>query len=110
MYHVPFSVDNQAPSIQCPQNQQSTVCTGAGSTAVTWPAATGTDNCPGVLTYSYQGTAGVTTFPQQSSRTATFNQGTSTVLASVTDANGQTTSCTFTVTVSGEIRLLLLMD
>ncbi|XP_072013725.1 uncharacterized protein [Amphiura filiformis] len=92
-------VDQQPPTVNCPQNQQSTLCSGATSTSVTWPAAVAQDNCAAQLMVNYR-SAGVTNFPAQTLRTATFNQGTSTVTTTVTDGSQQSVTCTFAVTVS----------
>ncbi|XP_072013718.1 uncharacterized protein [Amphiura filiformis] len=92
-------VDGVPPTVTCPQNQQSTLCTGATSTSVTWPAAVAQDNCAAQVMVNYR-SAGVTNFPAQTLRTATFNQGTSTVTTTVTDGSQQSVTCTFAVTVS----------
>lgn len=82
--------DNTAPVLSCPANQ--TVIespAGAGSAIVNYPAATATDNCPGIGTIMYSQASG-TSFPV----------GTTTVNVSVTDAAGIQSNCSFTVTVT----------
>ena len=85
-----FSVtvnDTQAPAITCPANI--TVNTPVGScTAVVNFAATATDNCPGT-TIAYSPASG-----------SVFALGTTTVTATATDAAGNTSTCSFTVTVN----------
>jgi hypothetical protein len=80
--------DTQPPTITCPANV--TANTGnpnAGGVVVDYPAPTATDNCPGVTV--------VSTPPSGS----TFDVGTTTVTCTATDHAGNTSSCTFTVTV-----------
>jgi hypothetical protein len=60
----------------------------ATSMVVNYPAATATDNCPGAITLGYSQNSG-TVFPV----------GPTAVTATATDAHGNTSSCTFTVTV-----------
>lgn len=81
-------VDNENPVITCPANI--TVNTPAGScTAVVNYAVTATDNCPGVTTALVSGLASGSAFPI----------GTSTVSWRATDAAGNISNCSFTVTV-----------
>ncbi len=81
-------VDNQNPTITCPSN----ISVGAISTlgaVVNYTAPVGTDNCSGAITTRIAGPASGSTFPI----------GTTTVTHRVTDAAGNTTTCSFTVTV-----------
>ncbi len=81
-------VDNQNPTITCPSN----ISVGATSTlgaVVNYTAPVGTDNCSGATTTRIAGPASGSTFPI----------GTTTVTHRVTDAAGNTTTCSFTVTV-----------
>ncbi len=78
--------DTQPPTVTCPPNQ-SVVATGA-TTVVTFPPPTAADNCPGVT---------VTCNPPSGSA---FPVGTSTVTCTATDASGNTSTCTFAVTVT----------
>ncbi len=78
--------DTQAPTISCPSNV--TVSTPIGScTAVVNYIVTATDNCPGVT---------VVTVPASGS---TLPLGTTMVTSTATDAAGNTSTCSFTVTV-----------
>jgi uncharacterized repeat protein (TIGR01451 family) len=81
-------VDNTPPVISCPSNivLEPTCPTGAKAT---YTAPVGTDNCPGATTARTAGGASGTVFPI----------GTTTVTYTVTDAAGNSTSCSFTVTV-----------
>jgi hypothetical protein len=83
-------VDNTPPTISCPANVTVylPLNSTATSTTVTYPAATAGDNCPGSVGIAYSQGSG-TVFPV----------GPTTVTATATDANGNTASCSFTVTV-----------
>jgi len=79
--------DQTAPVITCPANI--TVTTPVGScTAVVPFAATATDNCGGTITFTYSQAPG-----------SAFPIGTTTVTATATDVCGNSSSCSFTVTV-----------
>jgi hypothetical protein len=81
--------DTQAPVITCPGNI--TVTTPVGScTAVVNYVVTATDNCPGVTTSLQAGLASGMAFPL----------GTTTVTWRATDASGNQSTCSFTVTVN----------
>ncbi|MFN8396638.1 MAG: HYR domain-containing protein [Bacteroidia bacterium] len=82
-------VDAQAPSITCPANGSVTAGTGACSATYTYTAPTGTDNCAGSTTTQTGGLASGATYPL----------GVTTNVFRVTDAAGNTTTCSFTVTV-----------
>ena len=81
-------IDNTAPVISCPNNitLEPTCPTGAIGT---YTAPVGTDNCPNPTTTRTAGLASGSVFPV----------GTTTVTYSVTDASGNSASCSFTVTV-----------
>ncbi|HEX8472568.1 MAG TPA: HYR domain-containing protein [Pyrinomonadaceae bacterium] len=82
-------VDNTAPVLSCPSNIVVTLPlnTPATSMAVNYPAATVSDNC-GTPTLAYSKPSGTV-----------FNVGTTPVVVNATDAAGNASSCTFTVTV-----------
>jgi hypothetical protein len=84
-------VDNTPPVLSCPSNIVLTLPPNTTSTSmvVNYQPPTGTDNCAGATTTQ---TAGL-----QSG--ATFPVGTTTNTYTVTDAAGNTASCSFTVTV-----------
>ena len=81
-------VDNQAPTITCPANKTVEPTCPSGA-MVTYTDPVGTDNCPGAVTTRIAGPASASTFPI----------GTTTITFQVTDAVGNTTTCSFTVTV-----------
>jgi len=78
--------DSTPPTITCPANQMVTVA--SAPTAVTYPAPTVSDNCPGVGTPSCTPPSG-----------SLFPAGVTTVNCNVSDFSSQTMSCQFTVTV-----------
>ena len=83
-----LTLDSTPPSITCPANvtAESTCPSGA---IVTYTAPVGTDNCPGVTTVRTAGPASGSIFPI----------GNTTVTYTATDSSGNSTSCSFTVTV-----------
>jgi hypothetical protein len=80
--------DTQAPTITCPANITVTTATGSCVAPVTY-AVTAADNCPGVTTALTAGLASGSDFPI----------GVTTVTYRATDAAGNITTCSFTVTV-----------
>lgn len=78
--------DTQPPTINCPANIDADLSAGQCGAFVSF-AATASDNC---------GTANITYSPASGSL---FAVGTTTVTATADDGHGNTTSCTFTVTV-----------
>ncbi len=81
-------VDNQAPTITCPTNITATTPIGS-CTAVVPYTVTSSDNCPGVTQALIAGLAGGSAFPI----------GVTTVTWRATDAAGNISTCSFTVTV-----------
>jgi photosystem II stability/assembly factor-like uncharacterized protein len=84
--------------ITCPENVTRSTDTGLCSAAVTYNPAS-TVNCTGATTILTEGLASGAAFPV----------GTTTNTFSVT-ANGQTTTCSFTVTIVGEMRPVVVLD
>ncbi|TAF33325.1 MAG: HYR domain-containing protein, partial [Cytophagales bacterium] len=82
-------VDNQAPSIICPANITQNVTAGTCGRVVTYTAPVGTDNCSGAVTTQTAGLPSGATFPV----------GTTTNTFQVTDAAGNVSTCSFTVTI-----------
>ncbi|MBK7761813.1 MAG: HYR domain-containing protein [Bacteroidetes bacterium] len=82
--------DTQAPSISCPANMSTNNDNGVCGAVVNFTAPTGTDNCPGASTAQTAGLPSGSTFPI----------GTTTNTFTVTDASGNTATCSFTVTVN----------
>ncbi len=85
---VVITRDNTPPSITCPANQTVNAGTGICAATVNYSTPTATDNCPGVVVTLTAGLASGSSFPV----------GTTTVTHSASN-NGQTVSCSFTVTV-----------
>ena len=83
--------DTQPPSITCPPNQTAitnqNACPSPGCQIVNFPPPTASDNCPGVV---------VVCNPPAGS---CFPIGTTTVTCTATDSSGNTSTCSFTVTV-----------
>jgi len=79
--------DTQPPVINCPANITRPNDPGQCGAVVSF-SATATDNCPGVVV-SYDHASG-----------SFFPVGTTTVRATATDASGNTSACSFTVTVN----------
>ncbi len=80
--------DTQNPTITCPGNITVTTPVGSCTANVTY-AVTSTDNCPGVTQALQAGLASGSAFPL----------GVNTVTWRATDAVGNTSTCSFTVTV-----------
>ncbi len=98
-------IDTELPTISCPSNQ--TVTTTAGSCTYGPPGllsplnATSADNCPGsfrsyVLTGATTASATVDFFSQSNQK---FNKGVTHVVWTITDASGNTRSCSYDLTV-----------
>ena len=87
--------DHENPTISCPANivLEPTCPTGA---IATYTAPVGQDNCPGANTTRTAGGASGSVFPI----------GTTTVTHTVTDASGNSASCSFTVTVKTVLQTL----
>ncbi len=83
-------IDNLAPSISCPSNIYVNNTSGICGAVVYYTAPVGTDNCTGAATTQTGGLASGSTFPV----------GVTTNTYRVTDATGQTVTCSFTVTVN----------
>ena len=82
-------VDNQAPTISdMPGDLTANNDAGACSAAVTWDAPSSADNC------------GVTSFTSSHSSGSSFAVGTTTVTYTAQDAAGNTTTASFTITVT----------
>lgn len=82
-------VDTTAPVISCPANVVVTLPnSSATSMVVNYPAVTATDSCSSSVTVASSPASG-----------SVFPAGTTTVNATATDGAGNTSSCSFTVTV-----------
>jgi hypothetical protein len=82
-------VDNLAPVVSCPQNINVTPSRENCNPAIYWEPAVASDNCSATLTSTHN--------PGDA-----FPVGTTTVTYTATDPSGNSTSCSFTVTVTPE--------
>ncbi|MFN8394958.1 MAG: HYR domain-containing protein [Bacteroidia bacterium] len=83
-------LDTQLPTITCPTNITGNNDPGQCSKVVTFTAPVGADNCPGPITAPDAGLASGAAFPV----------GTTTNTFRVTDAAGNTATCSFTVSIT----------
>lgn len=83
-------MDNEDPAITCPSNIVVNHDNGICGAVVTYIVPVGTDNCAGSVTTLSAGLGSRSTFPV----------GTTTETYTVTDAAGNQSSCSFTVTVT----------
>ncbi len=84
--------DTEAPQIDCPSNISTTVEAGIESTIIDYSIPVGTDNCSGAITDQVGGLGSGSAFPL----------GTTTETYEVSDVAGNSTSCSFTITVEAE--------
>ena len=84
--------DDEDPVITCPSNISQSNDTGDCSAVITYTAPVGTDNCTGQTTALTAGNGSGASFPV----------GTTTETYTVTDAAGNTASCSFTVTITDD--------
>ncbi|MCS3802310.1 hypothetical protein GGD38_007721 [Chitinophagaceae bacterium OAS944] len=94
---ITFTRDTEAPVITCAPSQA--YCIESGNT-YTIPALTATDNCSTNLTITYQVTGATTRSGTGTDASGTFNVGVSTITWTVTDACGNVSTCSTTVTIS----------
>ncbi len=96
-------IDNQAPSVTCATGGPFTVPSNTGTCTYTQTSnvwnASASDLCAGVVTLSYS-LSGASTGTGTSLNGQVFNSGTTHVLWTATDATGNTSTCTFNVTVT----------
>ena len=88
--YITTVIDDENPQITCPADISVPGTSGAGA-VVTYTTPVGTDNCTGATTTQTAGLPSGSTFPL----------GTTTNTFEVEDASGNTTSCSFTVEVTG---------
>ncbi|MBK8112911.1 MAG: HYR domain-containing protein [Saprospiraceae bacterium] len=82
--------DSELPSITCPANIGQNVASGTWVRVGTYTSPVGSDNCSGPITLQTAGLANGATFPV----------GTTTNTFRVTDAAGNTATCSFTVIIT----------
>ncbi len=103
-------VDNVPPILECPDNVAVDLPMGNTNVQVNGlePDAL-LDNCPGNINLTYV-RAGATTGSGSGSANGLYNPGLTTVTYTATDVAGNTSACTFTVTVNAAGILTLLAD
>ncbi|MBL7828626.1 MAG: HYR domain-containing protein [Saprospiraceae bacterium] len=100
-------LDNVAPSITCPANVTVDAPTGSLSTTVgNLQPITLTDNCGGTPALTYV-QSGATTGSGTGNANGTYSAGTTTVVYTATDGAGNTSTCSFTVTVNADTPVTL---
>jgi len=82
--------DTELPQITCPGNQSSNNTIGTCGKVMTFTAPGGTDNCSGQTTTQTSGLSSGSTFPV----------GVTTNTFKVTDASGNSATCSFTITIN----------
>lgn len=97
-------IDNVNPTITCPSNMSAFTSSSSCSASVVTPNPTVSDNCT-VSALNWTITQGATTVASGSGNLGTrvFNLGTSTVNYTVTDASGNSSTCSYTVTVTDNV-------
>jgi hypothetical protein len=95
--------DTQAPTITCPSNITQNTDAGICTATVITPNATTADNCvvtklTWALTGATTGTSAATGINNIGTRT--FNMGVTTATYTISDAAGNTSTCSFTITVN----------
>ncbi len=80
-------IDDTTPAIACPPNIEQAIDPGMNGAVVTWDPAIGSDNCP----FDLSCTSNPGDF---------FAPGTTVVMCNIMDANGNSNSCNFTITIT----------
>lgn len=93
--------DNVDPTITCPNNQMVSALPGALNVVVNNIDAAAMDNC-GTASLAYSMTGATTGSGTGTASGTAFNVGVTTVTYTATDESGNTSNCSFTVTVDGE--------
>jgi gliding motility-associated-like protein len=97
-------IDNVNPTITCPANMSAFTSSSSCSASVVTPNPTVSDNCT-VSALNWTITQGATTVATGSGNLGTrvFSLGTSTVTYTVTDASGNLSNCSYTVTITDNV-------
>jgi HYR domain len=94
--------DTENPTIVCPANVSQNLVSGCTKIISNIAPISFTDNCSGA-TLSYTINGATATSGYGTANGTSFNLGISTVVYTVTDANSNATTCSFTVTISDTI-------
>lgn len=98
--------DLQNPSLTCPRDTSITLMTGQTSIVVGNISPTASDNCSVDVTYTLSGAT--TGSGNDDASGETFEEGTTTVTYTASDANGNSVDCSFTVTIISSVQPLSL--
>lgn len=101
--------DNVPPTIKCPNNAVVSAAAGTVSASVVGLDPIASDNCGGIPRVRYART-GATTGTGTDSANGDYAAGTTTVMYTATDIAGNTTACSFTVTVNANGVLSVKLD
>lgn len=93
-----ITFDNTNPTLTCPANQASTASAGVCSRSLATPNPTVSDNCSYTLTWA--ATGATTLSGSGNAGTQTFNLGVTTITYTAVDPLGNTTTCSFNVTIT----------
>lgn len=91
MISPPPLIDDEPPTLECPESQSAFTQPGSNETPVTWSEANATDNS-GTVTVSLIGPG---------SNGGRFTIGTTNVTYLAMDDAGNNETCTFTITIQG---------
>jgi hypothetical protein len=92
--------DKIAPTVTCPANPP--VYCYANNQQYTVPAVSATDNCS-IASYAFSISGATSRSGSGTDASGAFNPGTSTILWTVTDVNGNTSTCSTTIVVNPKI-------
>ncbi|QTN38259.1 HYR domain-containing protein [Cryomorphaceae bacterium] len=89
--------DQEAPVLSCPSNITVSSTGSSCNAIVSYPFPTATDNCPGQVTIAQSGNSSSGIYPV----------GTTSITFTATDASGNTSTCSFSITVTPSITVSL---
>ena len=89
--------DTKAPVVTCPLAQTFCIVTGNNYTI---PQLVATDNCSGIINFTYQVTGAIIRNGTGNDASGLFNLGVSTITWTATDVCGNSVTCTTTVTIN----------
>jgi hypothetical protein len=95
-------IDNIVPTIACPANISQSITSGCASAVANIAPISVADNC-GTTSVSYSVTGATVASGTTNASGVVFNKGLSTVTYTVSDGNGNTANCSFTVNIEDVI-------